>query len=170
MKKFFAQSNSNRGFSLIGFMIVVAIIGIISGIAIPMTLHAVKRTQRTSLIKDGRVLFEAFEMYHVKHDEFPPCCSPPDEAFKRDTLQPLTREELVPSGGGILGKLQNNEITVYDSPDLPTTNHDFYAVMTHRSDPSIQVLICDTDQYPGHLGENLYGIYLIRPTELVHVR
>ena len=162
-----SRFNKQGGFTLIELLIVVAIIGIISAIAIPQLHTAMRRARLNALVADGRTLRIAFAGYNIDRDEYPPCCSPADEALDRTTLHPLTRDGYLQDGGGITGKLSGSALTLYDSPDLPTSNHDFYVVMTHRSDSTIVVLVADTDEYPGHVGTPLSGVYLVVGTQLL---
>jgi prepilin-type N-terminal cleavage/methylation domain-containing protein len=156
------RKKQQRGFTLIELLVAVAIIGILSAIAIGAYKNMIYRSRRNALVADGRTLFQAFTQYNIDHSEYPPCCTPADEALKVDTLHPLTRDGYLRTGGGIVAKLQGQEITAYDSPDQPTSNHDFYALMVNARDPSIKVLIADTDQYPPHNGDILYGIYVVQ--------
>ena len=94
-------------------------------------------------------------------DEYPPCCSPVSEALDTGTLYPLTRDGYLKDGSGITGKLSGSALTLYDSPDNPSSNHDFYAVLTHARDPTIVVLVADTDEYPGHVGTYFDGVYIV---------
>ena len=157
---------AGAGFTLIELLIVVAIIGIIAMIAVPNLLAAMSRARRNSLISDGRTLLTAFTAFNIDKGEYPPCCSPPAEALNKTTLFPLTAMGYLKTNG-ITGKLQGGSLTVYDSPDLPTANNDFYAVMTHRRDATLQLLVADTDEYPGHAGVNYHGVYLIQGATLI---
>ena len=89
-------------------------------------------------------------------------------ALDTTTLFPLTRDGYLSEGTGIASKLRGGALTSYDSPDNPTANHDFYAVMTHRV-ADLQLLVADTDEYPGHAGTDLGGLYWIRGATLVAV-
>jgi hypothetical protein len=85
-------------------------------------------------------------------------------------LHPLTRDGHIREARGITGRLKNRRISVYDSPDLPTVNNDFYALMIHRRDSRLKVLVADTDQYPDANGVDLYGIYLIEEGQLKRIQ
>ena len=60
-----------EGFTLIELLIVVAIIGIIAGIAIPNFLGARTKARVTRAFADMRALADALEMYYVDNTEYP---------------------------------------------------------------------------------------------------
>ena len=137
-------------------------------IAIPNLQAAMRRARRNSLIADAKTLQTALTAYNMDRGEYPPCCSPPAEALDKSTLVPLTSMGYLQKNG-ITGKLQGGRLTAYDSPDLPTANNDFYAVMTSRRDATLQLLVADTDEYPGFGGVNLFGVYLVQGATLTPV-
>ncbi|GAH26953.1 unnamed protein product [marine sediment metagenome] len=61
-----------EGFTLIELLIVVAIIGIIAGIAIPNFLGARSKARVTRVFADMRAIADALEMYYVDNTEYPP--------------------------------------------------------------------------------------------------
>ncbi len=69
MKKFFFRKK--KGFTLIELLIVVAIIGIIAGIAIPRFLGARTKAKVTRAFADMTNISTALEMYYVDNDEYP---------------------------------------------------------------------------------------------------
>jgi len=60
-----------EGFTLIELLIVVAIIGIIAGIAIPNFLGARTKARVTRAFADMRALADALEMYYVDNTTYP---------------------------------------------------------------------------------------------------
>ncbi|GAH89749.1 unnamed protein product [marine sediment metagenome] len=68
MKKLFRKK---EGFTLIELLIVVAIIGIIAGIAIPNFLGARTKARVTRAFADMRALADALEMYYVDNTTYP---------------------------------------------------------------------------------------------------
>lgn len=148
------------GFTLVELLVVVAILGILSSVAVPAVLVALEKADRARLAADGRVLFEAMLRYNLDHGEFPATVTPPAN-FNRRTLAPLVESGYVPSAPKILGRLQNQEITAYDSPDVGGgNNREFWAVLTSAQHPTIKLLVASTANYPGHSG-TLEGIYWI---------
>lgn len=61
----------NKGFSLIELLIVVAIIAILAGIAVPNFLEAQTRSKVSRVQNDLRVLATALESYHVDNQGYP---------------------------------------------------------------------------------------------------
>ncbi len=61
----------NKGFTLIELLIVVAIIGIIAGIAIPNFLGARSKARVTRALADMRALADALESYSVDNISYP---------------------------------------------------------------------------------------------------
>ncbi len=60
-----------EGFTLIELLIVVAIIGIIAGIAIPNFLGARSKARVTRAFADMRAIADALEMYYVDNTTYP---------------------------------------------------------------------------------------------------
>jgi len=69
MKKFFFRKK--KGFTLIELLIVVAIIGIIAGIAIPRFLGVRTKAKVTRAFADMASIGTALEMYYTDKDEYP---------------------------------------------------------------------------------------------------
>ena len=61
-----------EGFTLIELLIVVAIIGILAGIAIPNLLGARNRARVARVFADFRTIGTALESYYVDNTEYPP--------------------------------------------------------------------------------------------------
>ena len=64
-------SKKNEGFTLIELLIVVAIIGIIAGIAIPNFLGARTKARVTRVFADMRAIADALESYSVDNISYP---------------------------------------------------------------------------------------------------
>jgi len=57
------QPNHARGFTLVEIMIVMAIVGLLSAIAVPSFLHVKRKTQDTIVMNALRQLYDAKELY-----------------------------------------------------------------------------------------------------------
>ena len=160
------RRTSSPGFTLVELLVVVAILGILASIAVPAFLTALARADRSRLLADGRVLFAAMVRYNIDVGEFPSNLTPPT-AFDRRTLEPLVGTGHLRTAAGITSRLQDGEVTAYDSPDAGGgDNREFWAVLTSAQDPAFKLLVASTANYPGHSGE-LEGLYWIEGSEVV---
>lgn len=66
------QRASEGGFTMVELMIVVGIIAVIAGIAVPMWMRARENAQRAKLINELRTTSEAFNVYVAEHNQLPP--------------------------------------------------------------------------------------------------
>jgi general secretion pathway protein G len=65
------QHRSESGFTLIELMIVMAIIGLLSAIAVPIYLRAVQRAKEAVLKEDLHTMRQAIESYTVDKEKAP---------------------------------------------------------------------------------------------------
>ncbi len=73
-----------RGFALVELLIVVAILGILTSVALPNILNARKRAEMTGLLAEARLFQEALLRYHTDMGQFPA-----EDEFDLRTLEPL---------------------------------------------------------------------------------
>ena len=59
------RRDQTTGFTIVELLVVVAIIGIIAGIIIPMLLSEIQRAQATAIVEEWRLLSEAVMLYEV---------------------------------------------------------------------------------------------------------
>jgi prepilin-type N-terminal cleavage/methylation domain-containing protein len=149
---------TQKGFTLIELLIVVAIIGILSAIAVPLYRQAVLRGHVSALATDARAVYTAFKQHHIDHSMYPYASASPK--FELDTFEPLGSMGYY--DGGVASKLLNDRADAYDSPDDQGDNREFWLEMTLEFDPSVRFLICDSDDAPLSGGVYLDGVFLYR--------
>ena len=155
-----------RGFTLIEVLIVVLIVGLLGALAIPAFRNAVRSGHRSALVADARALYDAFVRFNVDNGMFPSTNSPEERAFDRETLFPLSAGGYYTKVDALLGKLQNEEITIYDSPNIDSADTQFFAVLTSAADASIVVLVVHSDQFDA--GGTWYdGVFLVEGENIV---
>ena len=147
-----------RGFTLIELLIVVAIIGILMGIAIPMLHRAVIRAEISAIGAEAKTLYTAFSQHYIDQDKYPNAANAP--IFQLDTFEPLVT--LGYYSGDLMKKLQNRQADAYDSPDDLGMNREFWLEMTLRRDPTIRFLVADSDNAPLSGGKYMNGVFLYR--------
>jgi hypothetical protein len=62
----------------------------------------------------------------------------------------------------VTGVLSDERVEIYCSPDLPTRNHDYFAVLVSARNPEVKALVADTDEYTGMEGRDMHGVYILR--------
>jgi len=145
-----------RGFSLIELLVVVAIIAVLMGIAIPLMQSAMLRAHVGTMASDSRILHTAFKQYFLDFNMYPNSSDSP--AFDLDTFDPLVSEGY--HSGRITGKMENEVADGYDSPDDQGVNQEFWIEYTLAYDPTVRFLVADSDDGPLSGGDYVDGVYL----------
>jgi len=117
-----------EGFTLIELLIVVAIIGIIAGIAIPNFLGARTKARVTRAFADMRAIADALEMYYVDNTTYP--AVPDEEGDPIPGLSPtyMTSQPNDPFSGAVYRYYNNDD-------DTPTA----WLLVSHGPDGSSDV-------------------------------
>lgn len=150
------KRSAQPGFTLIELLVVVAIIGIISAIAVPLLQRAILRAEVGAAAAEARSVYTAFKRHHVDLDAYPNASSSP--TFKVDTFEPLTT--LGYYDGAIIDRLLGDKADAYDSPDDMGQNREFWLEMTLAYDPTIRLLVADSDNAPLTGGVYADGVYV----------
>jgi len=148
---------------------VVAIIGMLSAMAVPAFNATLRSGHRAALAADARELHKAFTRYNVDSGFLPSTDNPPERAFNLANLAPLSTSGYFDGVSALSSKLQGAQVTAYDSPNIPSPDAQFWAVLTLDNDPSVVVLLAHTDQYPTAVGTWYDGVFLIQGADIVSV-
>lgn len=101
----------NKGFTLIELMIVIAIIGILSAVAIPNFINARDKGRITAAISALRIIQTGLELYMANIDIYPTCS---EDDLVRDGAKFL--DQYISSAEGITSTFQNG-IDIYTTND-----------------------------------------------------
>ena len=107
-------------------------------------------------------LYDAMQKYYERHASYP--ASYAGLSFDLETLDPLTRRGYY--RGHLLTKLQGNAVDAYGSPDDRGPNQEFWIEMSLADDPSIRVLVVNSDDAPMGGGHWLNGVFLFKNDSL----
>lgn len=114
-----ALHNYRRGFTLVELMIVVAIISLLAGIAVPSYARSRKRSQATHVLEDLRMLEYSLDRWAIENNK-----SPGDVAALSDLLPYIKAGSRLSQGSDILGNTYGNAFSVDSMPQVPTPTYD----------------------------------------------
>lgn len=154
------SSRRSRGFTLLELLIVVAIVGMLAAIAVPMYGTAVRQARVTALSADLEHVYGALLSYHADHGSFPA-----ERDFDTETLTPLTSEGYYGDPKGLTQKLAGNKILMYVAPDVDGPDQQFILVTRHEADPRIIVVAVHTGVIHS-TGGWVDGVFVISDGEL----
>ena len=108
-----------KGYTLIELLIVIAVIGMVSAIAIPNLLNAMQRARQKRTMADMRGIAEAIEMYHTDLMYFPIY-----DDVVADTLEDDLR----------IYVRQFNGVDGWNNPFYYVSDGEHYSLTSHGSD------------------------------------
>lgn len=154
---------NEKGFSILEVLVVMTIIGILTSIAIPELVHAKIRAQVSAVSTESKSLLTGFKQYYLDWGAYPNSVS--DPAFDLATFDPVRSAGFY--RGTMTNLLRNERADGYDSPDDTGENQEFWLEMTLESDPSVRIVVADSNDAPLSGGAILDGVYVYRNGTLV---
>ena len=156
----FGKTREDRGITLLEVMIVMAILFLLTAIAIPLYANALRQAREKALVSDCRLLFDALTRYYVDNGAYPS-----ESDLDTQTLSPLSTDEYFTAVGSFTQKLVGNRLTFYLAPDVDGADQQFIVVTRHFNDPSIIVAVVSTDIIDED-GDWIEGVFVITEEEL----
>ena len=110
-----ALHKNRRGFTLVEIMIVVAIISLLAGIAVPSYSRSRKRAQATHVLEDLRMIEYSLDRWAIENNK-----SAGDIAALSDLRPYIKVGSRLSLGADILGNTFGNAFSVDYMPKVPT--------------------------------------------------
>jgi len=138
---------------------VLIAIGIVCA-AISLSGRAIRAANRKAEIhrvaQEAHLLYDGFRHFAERAGAYPNSFEAP--AFELQSANPLRRRGYYQ--GKIATLIQNGRFDGYDAPDDRGVNKEFWLEMTVASDPSLRIVVAQSDDAPLSGGEWLDGVYL----------
>ena len=154
------KSRQDRGLTLLEVMIVMAILFLLTSIAIPLYANAMRQAREKALVSDCRLLFDALTRYYVDNGAYPS-----ESDLDTQTLSPLSTEEYFTAVTPFTQKLAGNGLLFYLAPDVDGADQQFIVVTRHIDDPTIIVAVVSTDIIDED-GDWIEGVFVITEEDL----
>ena len=116
-----------RGFTLIELMVVIAIVLLLAGILLPVSLRAVEDARVARAMTELRSVEAALEAYRADHKTYPPCTVSCDTSDAEEELQ-LPREL---ADGGYLPPSPGSSSSLLQDPFHPGSTYKYIASLPY---------------------------------------
>ncbi len=141
----------------------MAILFLLTAIAIPLYASALRQAREKALVSDCRLFFDALTRYYVDNGAYPS-----ESDFDTRTLSPLSTDEYLSAATPFTHMLQGKRLTFYFAPDVDGEDQQFIVVARHARDLSIIVAAVSTDLIDED-GDWIEGVFVITEEELEEV-
>ena len=162
--------HKEAGMTLVELLIVIAIMGLVATIAVPIYRGAIDKSHRATLVHDAGELYRAFMRYNVDKGYFPSTANPVERKFDVETLAPLSTEQYFRTVEAFVRKLENGQIQNYDSPNIGAADTQFWATINSAREPGYVMLVAHTNDLPFDRGTWYDGVYYVTSDGLVEVK
>jgi prepilin-type N-terminal cleavage/methylation domain-containing protein len=142
---------SQKGFSLIELLCVVAIIGLLAAIALPTYSDYRQKANYAAVVAECRQLYNSFISYHQDNGQYPDAAT-----FDLSNFEPLRTAGYY--HGAIGRKLSAKKADAYDAPNAA----EFWLQVTQGDNIINQFLVIHSDKAPLAPGVQLRGVHLVR--------
>jgi hypothetical protein len=124
---------------------VVAIIGLIAAIAMPVYARMHRRAQRTALMAEATEVHQALKAYYLDHNKYPPAFVGPD-MFNTSTLAPLTTQGYLSQGvaESFLSKQYGGFVNLYITFWVDGQDREVWMFIQPAYDPNEWIYLFDT--------------------------
>ncbi len=140
-----SRRNKQGGFTLIEVMLVVAILALLSSIAVPMYARSLRKAKRTALMAEAGQVHAALKAFYLDNNKYPAAGSGPD-MLNLSSLAPLTTNGyLSPTvAASFLSKLNGGQVTWYFAFWIDGQDREIWMLLQPRYDPNEWVYVFDT--------------------------
>jgi len=142
-----------RGFTLAELLVVVAVVGLLTGVAARVVRRSMIKTQINAVVAESKQIYKGVTEFYIDASRYP---------TKGDSFDKLGYYE------GTLGK-RNLVDTVNYTYETPDDSREFWLLMTLTGDPDVQFLVANSDDTPYGEGVWYDGVFLFRDGELMRL-
>jgi len=143
--------NTEKGFSLVELLTVLAILGLLAAIGLPQFSSYKQKANYAAVVAECRQIYNGFNAYHQDYNSYPDTAT-----FDLATFEPLR------SGGYYQGnialKLAADKADAYAAPNAS----EFWLQVTQKDNIINQLLVINSDKATLAPGKKLRGVVLVR--------